>query len=249
LPKPRKMITHCVILAAGFNTRIASLTEGKPKALLPFNSTTILGHTIERVEEIAGIQEIVLATNELFRPDFEEWLRAHPSKIPIKLISNGVSVKEDARGAIKDAWWAIEQAGLESSDVLIVGCDNIMPVSLESYAQNFIKDEYSRLIVSDYHSVERVKKLGVPVLDADEFVVEYEEKPEQPKTTLGGALIFFIKGKDLPHLQQISETPKDNIGHFLEVLSSKRRLKAWISPKEIIDIGSPEDYALATKQF
>lgn len=50
-----------VILAAGKGSRINHLTDGKPKSLLPFCGTTVLGHSLEQLKK-ADIDSIVLVT-------------------------------------------------------------------------------------------------------------------------------------------------------------------------------------------
>ncbi len=232
------MVFHAIILAAGYGTRLGEIAQQKPKALLPIGTTTILDLTLRHILAVPGIGAQALVSNDTFAAQFKAWAQQQT----VTVLNNGVTQKADIKGAIKDAWRGIQHMNWESSDVLIIGSDNFLQESLVPAATQFINEPYSVVVVSDYGSKERVKRMGVPTVDKDGFVVEYNEKPTAPKTTLAGALIFFIKAQDLGELRRLAAGEKDNIGHFLEVLAAKKRLKAYVTRLPFLDIGTPEDY-------
>ncbi len=237
------MTFHCLILGAGFATRLGDIAKGRPKALLPLGNSTILDQMLLYVRSLPGIAEIALVTNSTFAPQYESW-NATQSR-PITLISNGVKRWEDMRGANRDAWLAIEQLGWTHSDVLIMGCDNFIEESLAPAAERFLQGTHSLVIAADYGSKERVKRLAVPVIEQDGLISDMVEKPAEPKTTLGVPLVYFIKAQDLHHLEDLAALGKDNIGHLLERLCANKRLAGYVTKSEILDIGLPEDYAKA----
>ena len=48
----------CILLAAGYATRLYPLTENMPKALLTLGNKTILDMVIEKIEEVRDIKNI-----------------------------------------------------------------------------------------------------------------------------------------------------------------------------------------------
>jgi len=64
----------CVILAAGYATRMYPLTENLPKSLLVVGGKTILEHILAKVEEVPEIDEIILVSNAKFAGQFRAYL-------------------------------------------------------------------------------------------------------------------------------------------------------------------------------
>ena len=66
---------QCIILCAGFATRLRPLTLDRPKHLLPIAGRPMLDHLLDRLAE-SGIRSGVLVTNHRFAPNFERWVAA-----------------------------------------------------------------------------------------------------------------------------------------------------------------------------
>ena len=67
----------CVIIAAGYATRLGELTKNFPKPLLKIGENTILGRMLDDIDLISEIDEHVIITNHKFAPIFEEWVKAN----------------------------------------------------------------------------------------------------------------------------------------------------------------------------
>ena len=65
----------CVILAAGYATRLFPLTENFPKALLKVGGKAIIDYTLEKVNKIDEIDSIYLVTNAKYTKHFEDWAK------------------------------------------------------------------------------------------------------------------------------------------------------------------------------
>ena len=57
---------QCVLLAAGYATRLYPLTENKPKALLKLGDKTILEMVTDKIDEVSDVENIYIVTNEKF---------------------------------------------------------------------------------------------------------------------------------------------------------------------------------------
>ena len=65
----------CLILAAGYATRLYPLTENFPKPLLKVGDKTILDWLIDDVDSAGLIDEYVVISNHKFAPIFEDWAK------------------------------------------------------------------------------------------------------------------------------------------------------------------------------
>ena len=63
----------CVILAAGYATRLYPLTEHFPKPLLEVGGKPILDWLIEDLEESGEIWEYAVISNHKFAAQFSDW--------------------------------------------------------------------------------------------------------------------------------------------------------------------------------
>ncbi len=63
----------CIILAAGYATRLYPLTENFPKPLLEIGHSTILGRMLDDIDTIPEVTEHIIVTNGKFAPIFRQW--------------------------------------------------------------------------------------------------------------------------------------------------------------------------------
>lgn len=117
----------CLILAAGYATRLYPLTENFPKPLLKVGDKAILDWLIDDLEQTGLIDEYIVVTNHKFADIFREWaenrskdkgqrkatsdLRPQTSdrswRKPITIVDDGTSSNETRLGAVKDIELAI----------------------------------------------------------------------------------------------------------------------------------------------
>ena len=65
----------CLILAAGYATRLYPLTENFPKPLLKVGDKAILDWLIEDIDRAGVVDEYVVISNHKFAGIFEEWAK------------------------------------------------------------------------------------------------------------------------------------------------------------------------------
>ena len=101
----------CLILAAGYATRLYPLTENFPKPLLTVGEKTILDWLIEDIDGAGEVDEYVVISNHKFAPHFTEWAATRRQKITV--VDDGTSSNETRLGAVKDIQFAIDKLGLD----------------------------------------------------------------------------------------------------------------------------------------
>ena len=122
----------CVILAAGYATRLYPLTLNFPKALLRVGNKPIIGHIIDSLNLLEGIEDIYVVCNQKFFENFLNWQKTTKSKINIEVINDGTSTNETRLGAIGDLDFVVKGKKI-LEDLLIVAGDNLFDFDLGAF--------------------------------------------------------------------------------------------------------------------
>jgi glucose-1-phosphate thymidylyltransferase len=239
-----------IIPAAGYATRLYPLTENKPKALLKVKGKPILSHIVRRVEELPGIDGIFIASNAKYHSSFEKWLKSFKSKIPIRILNDGTKSNEDRLGQIGDIQLAIEKFGL-GQDLLVIAGDNLFNFSLLP-AHGFF--EKKRAIVNalwDSKSLEVAKQQGIAVVGAGGKFVEFQEKDENPKSTLTSLGIYFFPKEQVGLFRRFIEGGNnvDKMGYFMIWLIENSAVYGFTYAEKWFDIGWHSALKQARKEF
>lgn len=99
----------CLILAAGYATRLYPLTENFPKPLLEIKNKPIINWLIDDLEETKVIDEYIVISNHKFINHFLNWQNKQENKEKITIIDD-MSISNDTRlGAVNDIALAIKK--------------------------------------------------------------------------------------------------------------------------------------------
>ena len=91
----------CIILAAGYATRLYPLTENFPKPLLEVKGKSIMNWLIEDIEKIDLINQIIVVSNHKFIKQFEKWKKdlkgqgLYKKNLKIEIIDDGSTNNEN----------------------------------------------------------------------------------------------------------------------------------------------------------
>ena len=95
----------CLILAAGYATRLYPLTENFPKPLLKVGDKTILDWLIDDIDTSGKVDEYIVISNHKYYEHFVHWSGSKTQRITI--VDDGTSTNETRLGAVKDIQFAI----------------------------------------------------------------------------------------------------------------------------------------------
>ena len=123
----------CIILAAGYATRLYPLTENQPKPLLPVKGKSIIDWLIDDIDQL--IDEFIVVSNHKFAKNFTEWAEKKPQKI--RVIDDGTETNETRLGAVRDIQLAANDL---DDDCVVMAGDNVLDFSLKHFI-NFAKDK------------------------------------------------------------------------------------------------------------
>lgn len=169
----------CLILAAGYATRLYPLTENFPKPLLKVGEKTILDWLLDDIDSAGIVDEYIVISNHKYYNNFADWAKEKDYKITV--VDDGTSTNETRLGAVKDIQFAVDKLNIDS-DMLVIAGDNVLDFSLTHFIE-YAKEKHSSCIMRYYEpDEEKLKKCGIVEIDDNDKIISMEEKPSCPKS-------------------------------------------------------------------
>ena len=238
----------CLILAAGYATRLYPLTENFPKPLLEVGNKTILDWLIDDMDTCGVIDEYVVISNHKFTHHFRAWAESNPH--PITVIDDGTSSNETRLGAVCDIQYAIDQLELDD-DMLVIAGDNLLDFSLTKFIA-YAKEKNTSCIMRYFEAdPARLSKSGVVSIDEQDKILFMEEKPAEPKSNWCAPPFYYYTKEDAKLVKRGIETGcgTDAPGSFIAWLCGQTAVHAMEMPGKRYDIGNLESYEQVQKEY
>ena len=228
-----------IILVAGYATRLYPLTKTTPKPLLNVGGKPIINYIVEQINTVKAVDEIYVVSNHKFAENFFEWANKLDNPIPISVLDDGTSTEETRRGAIGDIQFTIEEKKIDD-DLMIIAGDNLFTYSLEEYYNYFKEKDDDCVCVKQFDDPEMIKQLGVVLLNEQNRIIDFEEKPQQPKSNKAAFATYIYKKSTVPMIKQYLDAGNkpDAPGNFLAWLYKQKDVYAYIMNGECYDIGT-----------
>jgi glucose-1-phosphate thymidylyltransferase len=243
---------NALILAAGYATRLYPLTLNKAKPLLEVAGKPIIDWLADNLAKVPDLERIYVVTNDRFARDFQSWAdQYHDRPANIRIINDGSRSDDDKLGAIGDINLVLtREENLAKSDLLVVAGDNLFNESLTKFVEH-AKGSLATVAVHDIGNLEAMKKYGAVTLSTDGTVTHFEEKPENPKSTLAAMALYYYSRQALPMFTTYlaAGNNPDQPGRFLQWLYTRKPIKAFEIKGQWLDIGSKETLEEANKIF
>lgn len=238
-----------IILAAGYGTRLGHLTENTPKPLLKVAGKPIVEHIIKKIEKVEEVDEIFIVTNNKFYNNFEEWLKNFKSTKKIKIINDQTTSNDNRLGSLGDINFVIEQENIKESALIVAG-DNLFEFPLKDFVESRKKRNKSAIALYDVQDIELAKHYGIVGVE-NNIVVNFEEKPNKPKSTLVSTGVYTYPPYILPIFKEFVERygDGDKVGNFLEWLHKREQVYCYVTKEKWFDIGNFEQLEKARKEF
>ena len=238
----------CLILAAGYATRLYPLTENFPKPLLKVKEKTILDWLIEDIDTAGCVDGYVVISNHKFAHHFNKWAAEKSQKITV--LDDGTSSNETRLGAVRDIQFAIEKLGL-CDDLLVIAGDNLLDFSMTKFIE-YAKEKQTSCIMRYFESDrKKLSKAGVMEIDERDRVLSMVEKPENPLTNWCCPPFYFYKKEDVKFVKIGIESGcgTDAPGSFAAWLSGQTAVHAMEMPGKRYDIGDLESYNKVQEEY
>lgn len=240
----------CVILAAGYATRMYPLTENFPKPLLEVKDKPIIDWLIDDLEKTGEISGYVVISNHKFIDKFDKWKTTSELSDKICVIDDGSTENDNRLGAVKDILFAIEECNIDD-DMIVLAGDNLLDFSLSTFV-NFFKSVKKSCVMRYFESnVDKLKKTGVATVDENGLITKMVEKPAEPESNWAIPPFYAYSRGDISKIALGIEQgcPTDAPGSFISWLCSQTQVYAMEMPGKRYDIGSIEGYEEIKNSF
>ena len=239
-----------IVIAAGYATRLYPLTLDFPKGLLVVGGRAIVDYLMDQIETVPDVDGVYLVTNNRFAGHYGRWAAGRNGRLDVDVIDDGTTSNENRLGAVGDIRFAIQTRDI-SDDVLVCGSDNLFRFRLKDLVADFRANPAAHICVCHVDDPEDRRRRGIAVLDGENRVVKFDEKPEQPESCWGSAAIYVYPAATIKRFDEYVESGRtpDAPGHFVEWLCRVEPVYAHRIRGSTIDIGSPKALEQARREY
>lgn len=241
-----------LILAAGYATRLYPLTRIFPKSLLEVGGRPIADHIIGKLNAVRDIDEIIVVTNARFFAQFRRWKKTVSASTRVTILNDLTTDNETRLGAIGDMNFAVRRLGIKE-DLIVIGGDNIFDGDMADFAAFARRHPRSPVMgVFDIRSRREACRYGVVEVNSRGRVVNFQEKPDQPRSALVGMCLYYFPQQRLSLIREYLDRKnrtRDAMGFYIDWLRKKTAVYAYVFRGRWYDIGDHKYYREAQREF
>ena len=238
----------CMILAAGYATRLYPLTENFPKPLLEVKEKTILDWLVDDIDTLGAVDEYVVISNHKYAHHFEKWAKKKTQKITV--VDDGTSTNETRLGAVKDIQYAIDTLGIRD-DMLVIAGDNVLDFSLTRFVAYAMQKQTSCIMRYYEPDGKKLLKCGVVTVDENDLVLNMTEKSPTPATHWCTPPFYYYTKEDAGLVLKGIESGcgTDAPGSYIAWLCQRTAVHAMEMPGKRYDIGDIASYEKVKSEY
>ena len=146
--------------------------------------------------------------------------------------------------------YVIDQKKIDD-EIFVLASDNIFDFELTNM-MDLYREKNADVISAHYiPDIETLRSMGVVELNDESKVIDFVEKPAEPKSHYGAPPFYIYRKGTLALINQYLEEGNnpDAPGHFIPWLITKTDVYAYTFDVMTIDIGTPKSYYEAQKLF
>lgn len=242
---------RALVLAGGYGTRLGRIGQDRSKVLLPVAGRPVIDHVLERLAELPQISETVVVTNARFHPDFAKWAAVADCPFKLTVLNDGTTGADNRLGAVGDVLFGIEQTGLDD-ELLVMAGDNLCDFPLERMAET-LRTKGTCIALFDVGRVEEASKFNNLSLAPDGQIVEFQEKPRVPTSSLVAVAIYMLRRSDVLLFRRFRDEGNDLdlLGGFVQWAHRQVPIYTCIFDQRFHwwDIGDPEVYDQVSRHY
>ncbi len=234
----------CIILAAGYATRLYPLTENFPKPLLDVKGKAIIDWLIEDLDSLGEISEFIIVSNHKFVEHFKKWQAGLNYRAKVTVVDDGTEDNGSRLGAVRDIVFAMDTCDVKEEIVVLAG-DNLTDFSLRGFVDYFKKKRATCIMRHYEPNVEKLRRTGVITIDENDKVLAMQEKPAEPMSNWAVPPFYIYGAEDLVKIREAVEQKVCNVdapGDFIAWMCTQSDVYAYEMPGSRYDIGNLESY-------
>ncbi len=208
---------------------------------LPIGESTVIDRIFEELEADKRVDEVYVNTNERFASDFETHLENASFEKP-RVSVEETTAEDEKFGVVGALAQLVDREGIDD-DLLAIAGDNLISFDLSDFIDAFETNEAPTLAAYDVGSYEQATSYGIVELE-DDRVVDFQEKPDEPKSTLVSIACYALPEESVslfPTYLEDGNNP-DEPGWFIQWLQNRTPTYAYTFDEVWFDIGTPESY-------
>lgn len=241
-----------IILAGGHATRLWPVTKNRAKPLLPLGERPIIDYIVDDI--VDEVDEIIISTNEKFAEDFRDYIEEKGLEESVRVVVEEQDSEDEKPGTIGAIINLIDQEDLDD-DLVVVGGDNYQSFDGSEFIKFCKEKEAPANVVYDVENLDFATQFGIVDVNGEK-IVDFEEKPEEPPSTLASIAWYFFPSEQLKLFNEYEEhfektdIPKeqylDEPGRLIEWAHDRTDMYAFSFDGEWFDVGTPQGYLDAT---
>lgn len=229
--------TEALVLAGGFGARLRQIVSDVPKPMADINGKPFLSYLLRRLS-LANIRHVVISTGYMHEKIENFFGRSFEN---IRISYSQETEPLGTGGAIRFALHKIE-----SADFFVLNGDTLFNINFERF-ENFYSTKGTMLAVA-LRKVDEANRYGSVNIDKSAKITGFNEKNTAVKGASlinGGVYLMNKKLFENRNLPAAFSFEKD----ILEKCYLEDEFFGMTFDSFFIDIGIPEDYARAQKEF
>lgn len=221
---------EAIILAGGLGTRIKNVLPDVPKSMAPINGKPFLSFILDNLNK-NRFDKVVLAVGYLGEQIEQYYGKKYKN---LELVYSYEKNPLGTGGSLKKAMKFVDE-----EFIYVLNGDTYFDIDYE-------KLKTSSLITIFIKKYKDIKRYGSIIFNANNVVTKFEEKKYISDGYINGGVYYLSKKIfDNYNLEKKFSLEKD----FIEIHFKKLNIKVNKSNGYFIDIGIPEDYEKAKKDF
>jgi glucose-1-phosphate thymidylyltransferase len=209
--------------------------------LLPVGETTVIDTILDELESDDRIEDVYVSTNERFADDFEAHVADSGLKKP-QLSIEDTTGEDEKFGVVGALAQLVDRERIADEDLLVIAGDNLISFDVADFIDFFEEQGTSALAAYDVGSREKAKSYGLVDLEGDR-VVDFQEKPDDPPSTLVSIACYAFPAEDVRFAEYLDDgNNPDEPGWFIQWLVDHSDVHAFAFDGAWYDIGTPESY-------
>jgi NDP-sugar pyrophosphorylase family protein len=232
---PSPLIRQAVIMAGGKGTRLHPYSVLFPKPLMPLGDMPIMELLLRRMKA-AGIEEVIIAVNHL-RHLIEVYF-GDGSSFGMRLYYSDEDKPLGTAGAIGNMLPLLDET------FFVTNGDLLTTMDLKRMALNHIAAQ-ADASVGIYERENKID-FGLIEVDTENRLCAYREKPTSKYYVSMG--VYILKREAVrPHVSKVDYLDMPSL--LLKIKESNGNVACFRDNCVWLDIGRPDDFALAQKMF